>query len=319
MNWDITITIVSALFAGLTFVAITLPFLQRGQKKTRYQNILNQRRRDLYEAAQIDLRGNKKKDQSKTKNISARQSMANTLKMEQIVGKVAKDLKNKLAKAGYRGSKAPLKFMIAKIALPIIFILLAMMVISKMEDEPSRAMQLLIFFGLAGLGYALPNIIVKNSTQKRQTEINVSFPDALDMMLVCVQGGISIEQAINRIANEMTEYAPILAEEIGILGAELGMLNDRREAFESFADRVGSGAAKSFATSMVQAEKYGTHISTALRVMADELRAVRMGEAERKAASLPPKLTVPMILFFLPALFIVILGPAGIQATMTTQ
>jgi tight adherence protein C len=319
MSWDMTITLVSALFAGLTFIAITLPFIQRDQKKTRYQNILNQRRRDLYEAAQIDLRGNKKKNEEKVKKISARQSMANSFRMEQMIGKMAKDLKEKLATAGYRGPKAPLKFMIAKIATPVIFILLAMMVISKMEEEPAKGMQLLTFLGLAAFGFFLPNILVKNNIQKRQAEINTSFPDALDMMLVCVQGGISIEQAINRIADEMTDYAPILAEEIGILGAELGMLNDRREAFQSFANRVGSGAAKSFATSMIQAEKYGTHISTALRVMAEELRAIRMGEAERKAAALPPKLTVPMIMFFLPALFIVILGPAYIQSTLTTQ
>lgn len=321
VNWDLLITLSSALLAGVSFVIIVLPLLQRDQKKSRYENIVNQRRRDLYEIAQVNIQGNKhgrqkKKDIPKT---TAKQSIANTFKMEQMIGKVAKDLRHKLAKAGYRGAKAPLKFMLAKIFLPIGFVLLAMMVLSKMDEPPAPAMQLLIFGCLVGAGYGLPNLILKNATQKRQQEINTSFPDALDMMLVCVQGGISIEQAINRIADEIVDYAPILAEEVAILGAELGMLSDRREAFQSFADRVGSGAAKSFATSMIQAEKYGTHISTALRVMADELRAMRMGEAERKAAALPPKLTVPMILFFLPALFIVILGPAGIQATLTTQ
>ncbi|HEY8962992.1 MAG TPA: type II secretion system F family protein, partial [Alphaproteobacteria bacterium] len=154
---------------------------------------------------------------------------------------------------------------------------------------------------------------------KRQEEINLSFPDALDMMLICVQGGISIEQAINRIAEEVAEHSAILAQELGFLGAELGLLNDRKSAFQGFAKRVGSGAAKSFATAMIQAEQYGTGISTALRVMADESRDMRMAEAERKAASLPPKLTVPMILFFLPALFIVILGPAGIQASIASH
>ena len=316
MNWDLIITLLSAALAGLAFVIIALPFLQRDQKKSRYEKILNQRRKDLYEAAHIDLQGNKTKS---AKPAATKQSISNIYKMERLIGNIARDLRNHLAKGGYRGPSAPLKFMLSKILLPVIFIALAMMVMSKMEKEMAPAMQLLTFCGLAILGYKLPNILLKNSIQKRQTEINISFPDALDMMLVCVQGGISIEQAIKRIADEIADYAPILAQEVGILGAELGMLNDRRDAYKSFADRVGSGAAKSFATSMIQAEKYGTHISTALRIMADELRAARMGEAERKAASLPPKLTVPMILFFLPALFIVILGPAGIKATIASQ
>jgi tight adherence protein C len=162
-------------------------------------------------------------------------------------------------------------------------------------------------------GWFLPGILIKNTIEKRQEEINITFPDALDMILVCVQGGISIEQAIVRISEEVADQSQILAEELGLLSAELGLLSDRRQAFADFAERVGGGAAKSFGTAMVQAEKYGTSISQALRVMADELREIRMSEAERKAAALPPKLTVPMIAFFLPPLFIAILGPAFIQ------
>jgi tight adherence protein C len=116
------------------------------------------------------------------------------------------------------------------------------------------------------------------------------------------------------VGDEIAEHATTLAEELGILSAEMGMLNDRRGALQDFARRVGSGSAKSFATAMIQAEQYGTSVSNAMRVIADELRDQRMAEAERKAASLPPKLTVPMILFFLPALFIVILAPAFLAA-----
>ncbi len=314
MNWTLIITVLSALLAGLSFIIIALPLLQRSDRKSHYKDIISQRRRDLYDAAQSS-----DKDKNKAKNSAeqtASQSLASLFRMEQIIGKMARDLRNKLAQAGYRGPLAPLKFILARIALPLVFVGLAMMVLSKSGKDISNAMQMIILFSLAFFGYALPGILLKNSIQKRQIDINIGFPDALDMMLVCVQGGISIEQAINRIADEMADHAPILAEEIGLLGAELGLLSDRREAFTAFAARVGSGAAKSFATSMIQAEKYGTHISTALRVMADDLRAIRMSEAERKAASLPPKLTVPMILFFLPSLFIVILGPAFIQASM---
>lgn len=308
MNWNLIITSLSALLAGLSFIIIALPLLERLNRKSRYEDVISRRRRDLYDAAQKEGKTPAKPD------MSASQSVAHLFRMEQIIGKMARDLRSKLAQAGYRGPLAPLKFIIARIVLPLVFVGLAMMVLSKTDKDIPQGIQMLGLFALAAFGYALPGLLLKNSTQKRQMEINATFPDALDMMLVCVQGGISIEQAINRIADEMADHAPTLAEEIGLLGAELGLLSNRRDAFTAFAARVGSGAAKSFATSMIQAEKYGTHISTALRVMADDLREARMAEAERKAASLPPKLTVPMILFFMPALFIVILGPAFLQA-----
>ena len=185
---------------------------------------------------------------------------------------------------------------------------------SASDKEISNLVVLGILFFAAFSGFKLPDLLVKNTIMKRQEEINLSFPDALDMMLICVQGGIGLEQTIDRVAEEISEHSATLAEELGILSAEMAMLNDRRKALQDFARRVGSGAGKSFATALIQAEQYGTSISQAMRVMSDELRDQRMAAAEQKAASLPPKLTVPMILFFLPALFIIILGPAGIQA-----
>ncbi len=168
-------------------------------------------------------------------------------------------------------------------------------------------------------GFFLPAILVKNTPQKRQEEIQITFPDALVMMLICVQGGIGIESTINRIAERIVEHSPILGEELGILSAELAMLNDRKAAYRAFADRAGSMAARTFVNAMIQAEQYGSSVSNAMRVIAEELRDMRMATAENKAASLPPKLTVPMILFFLPVLFVVILGPAVIQASRTFQ
>ena len=171
-----------------------------------------------------------------------------------------------------------------------------------------------IMLALPFFGFMLPRILVKNHIIKRSQEISITFPDALDMMLICVQGGIGLEQTVDRVAEEVIEHSPTLAEELGILSAEMGMLNDRRKALQDFSRRVGSPAARSFATAMIQAEQYGTSVSQAMKVIADDLRDQRMAEAERKAAALPPKLTVPMILFFLPALFIVILCPAFLQA-----
>ena len=219
-----------------------------------------------------------------------------------------------MLQAGIRDPKAPFKYLIARVLIPLFLTLLTWLVMAK-GDKEFEPLQILIGVGAMGLaGFFLPRILVKNHIIKRQQEINITFPDALDMMLICVQGGIGLEQTIHRVSIELAEHSPVLAEELGILSAEMGMLNDRRTALQDFARRVGSGSAKSFATTIIQAEQYGTSVSNAMRVIGDELRDQRMAEAERKAASLPPKLTVPMIVFFMPALFIVILTPAFLKA-----
>jgi len=141
------------------------------------------------------------------------------------------------------------------------------------------------------------------------------FPDVLDLMVICVEAGLGIEQAFARVSEEIVDSSPVLAQEIGILGAELAYLGDRRKAFENFALRTGLPAAKSLATTLIQSEQYGTPVGVAVQVLAKEKRHDRMSQAEKKAASLPAKLTVPMIIFFLPVLFIVVIGPAVIQIT----
>lgn len=307
MTNDTAILIISFLFAFLTFVGIALPLLSRAEKKDKYKSLIQDRRKTLYqETIDETLRKGNKVEGNSQENI------ATFFKVEQMIGKTATKIRKRLSNAGYRSPKAPLTYMFLKIGLPIILVLLGMLFMSKVEDLNSGIV-FLALGSLAVLGWFIPGIVVKNTIDKRQEEINISFPDALDMMLVCVQGGISIEQAIVRISEEIAEQSQILAEELGLLSAELGLLSDRRQAFSDFADRVGGGAAKSFGTAMVQAEKYGTSISQAIRVMADEQREIRMSNAEQKAASLPPKLTVPMIAFFLPPLFIAILGPAFLQ------
>jgi tight adherence protein C len=215
-----------------------------------------------------------------------------------------------MLQAGIRNPSAPLFYLASRLLVPLGMLGLCALFVGLAHKEISQGTKVLIFLSAAVLGFFLPRILIKNMADKRQQEISLSFPDALDMLLICVQGGIGIEAAINRIGATIAEHSPILAEELGILSAELGMLNDRKAAFQGFASRVGSGPAKSFATAMLQAEQYGTSVSKAIRVLSDESREERMAKAEQKAASLPPKLTVPMILFFLPPLFVIILGPA---------
>ena len=311
LNNEVIVTVVSALVAAASFAAFALPFLNKTEKKERYKSVIEKRRKALFEATRDGSMSKAVKEEA----VSAADSMASMFKVQKMMGDMGEKVRDKMLQAGIRSPTAPLKFMIARAVIPIVLCLVTMLVISKSEKEITSSMRLLILLGIGGFGFKLPDILIKNQILKRQQDINLAFPDSLDMMLICVQGGIGLEQTIDRVAAEIAEHSPILAEELGILSAEMAMLNDRRKALQDFARRVGSGAGKTFATALIQAEQYGTSISQAMRVMADELRDMRMSLAEQKAASLPPKLTVPMILFFLPALFIIILGPAGIQAS----
>ena len=311
MDNQLLITLISAIFAAISFVAFALPFLNREEKKERYKSVIEKRRKALFDATK-DGSINKTKPET---SLSARESMASFYKVQDLAGEFGEKVRDKMLQAGYRNPQAPIKFMVLKLVLPIFFSLITMLFLSSPKFEFSGPTTFIILLGVIFFGFKLPDILVKNKRIKRQEEINLAFPDSLDMMLICVQGGIGLEQTVERVASEVAAHSPILAEELGILSAEMAMMNDRKQALQDFARRVGSGAAKSFATALIQAEQYGTSISQAMRVMSEELRDMRMAAAEQKAASLPPKLTVPMILFFLPALFVIILGPAGIQAT----
>ena len=312
------ILLYSALFLSIGFgsyLLFAMPLLQEQQKKKRVMEVVNKKRRTLLEAS--------KKTQKIKDNNSAKDTIAALFKMQKIAGEMGQKLRDKCLQAGYRSPSAPLVFLCLRILLPIAFSLFTMMVLtlsgsSGPDPLPGHSgvrWGSFIILGAAIFGFWHPEP-AERASYSMKNYIALSFPDALDMILICVQGGIGIEQAIDRIAKEIAEHSKVLAEELGILSAELSMLNERRKAFQDFATRVGSGSARSFATAMIQAEQYGTSISTAMRVLAEDQRDQRMAEAERKAASLPPKLTVPMILFFLPSLFIVILGPAAIQAIL---
>jgi tight adherence protein C len=172
---------------------------------------------------------------------------------------------------------------------------------------------MLISLGVGVAGFYFPNVFLENRVQKRQQSIRQAFPDSLDMLLICVQSGMSVEAAFARVAKEASSQSIELAEELSLTTAELSYLQDRRIAFENLGKRTGIPGVKAVATALIQAERYGTPVGQALRVMAKENRDMRFAEAEKKAAALPPKLTVPMIIFFLPVLFVVIMGPAVMQ------
>ena len=311
-NGETLIIVLSTVGAFGTFLAIALPLVQRNEKKEKYREVVDKKRRALMAQARDDLE--RKPTASNNEHVAAK-NMAAMYRLQKLAGKASEKARDKMLRAGIRNSSAPLYFLLSRIVIPLILCLLAMLFLTGTDKEISDGMSATIILTAALIGYALPGVMIKNMADKRMMEIQLAFPDSLDMMLICVQGGIGIEASIAKIADTVADHSETLAEELGILSAELGMLNDRKSAYQGFSRRVGSSAGRNFATAMMQAEQYGTSVTKAMRVLADEQREIRMATAEQKAASLPPKLTVPMILFFLPALFVTILGPAF----LTTQ
>jgi len=225
---------------------------------------------------------------------------------------------SKLRMAGYRGNAPLVIFLFARLVLPLIFFVVAMFYLfAVMKLQQPAITKILIAVVFAYVGFYAPNLYVSNVVQKRQTSIRRAWPDALDLMLICVESGMSAEAAFRRVSEEIGAQSVELAEELTLTTAELSYLQERRQAYENLATRTGLEGVKSVTTALIQAERYGTPIGQSLRVLAQENRDQRMNNAEKKAAALPPKLTVPMILFFLPVLFGVIIGPAAINVTHT--
>ncbi len=241
--------------------------------------------------------------------------------MKQVVERFARGrmlenevIKDKLRQAGFRGQGPIYTFIFFRFVMPPIVFAVVLAYLYGVNS-----------FGLAGMarfaaaaagsfvGFYLPNVFVQNVIARRQESIKKAFPDALDLLLICVESGMSVEAAFAKVAAEVGSQSVELAEELTVTTAELSYLQERRKAYENLGTRTGLPGVKAVVTSLIQAERYGTPLGTALRVMAQENRDMRMSEAEKKAASLPPKLTVPMIAFFLPVLFCVILGPAAIK------
>jgi tight adherence protein C len=220
----------------------------------------------------------------------------------------------KLVQAGYRGQAPYVTYLFFRMVTPIVSFFAAMFylfVVLNFNQPPIVKFGICIF--AAFIGMQLPLMFLKNRIARRQLSVKRAFPDTLDLMLICVESGMSIEAAFRRVSEEIGTQSVPLAEELTLTTAELSYLPDRRQAYENLAKRTDLEGVKGVCMALQQAERYGTPLGNALRVMAQENRDMRMSEAEKKAAGLPPKLTVPMILFFLPVLFVVILGPAAIK------
>jgi tight adherence protein C len=221
----------------------------------------------------------------------------------------------KLKMAGFRGQNPLTRFLFFRLILPFVGMVLGAIYVFALNGLPEQPFFVKAFVVVvcAYAGFYAPVVYVNNAAGKRKFSIQRAWPDALDLMLICVEAGMSIEAAFRRVAEEIGVQSAELAEELVLTNAELSFLQERRMAYENLSNRTGLETVKSVSQALIQAERYGTPLAHALRVLAQESREMRMNEAEKKAAALPPKLTVPMILFFLPVLFAVILGPAIMQ------
>jgi tight adherence protein C len=306
-----TVTAAIAVFA--TILSFVVPMIAREQMNQRMKVMAlerdKMRSQRIAELAAKERAGSMKLRQS---SKGFMQTIVERLNLRSQFD--SEELRAKLKMAGLRGQAPLVAFMFFRVAAPpLVFVvaLFYLFVLTELGYPP--LMKVSIALAAGGAGYYLPNIFIENLTQKRRQSIQTSFPEALDMLLICVQSGMSVEAAFGKVARDIANQSVELGEEMSLTTAELSYLQDRRHAFENLAKRTGLPGVKAVTTALIQAERYGTPVGQALRIMAKENRDMRMSEAERKASSLPPKLTVPMIIFFLPVLFLVILGPAAIS------
>ena len=299
-----------ALVTFATIITLASPVLRDNNLEGRLKSVANRREELRRRSRQtIAARGGaaggslRHTDEGLYKNVVERLQLSRLLEDPKVV--------DKLAQAGFRGPRPVTTFYFFRFAAPFVFAAVVGFYLNVVNSFGLLPMQKLCACVAAlAAGYYAPNIYITNIAQKRRESIVAAFPDALDLLLICVESGMSIEAAIQKVGSEVGAQSMELAEELSLLTAELSYLPDRRLAYENLARRTNHPGIKSVATAMIQAERYGTPLGTALRVMAKENRELRLSAAEKKAAALPAQLTVPMIVFFLPVLFVMILGPA---------
>ena len=311
-NSDNILMAVVGVASFATIVSLAQPLMGNSNLEGRLKSVANRReelRRRSREA--LAQRGTsaptlRHTDTGLYKTIVERLQLSRLLEDPKVV--------EKLAQAGYRGPRPVTTFYFFRFVTPFLFFAALAFYLYFVNGFglPGMSRFCICVAGLLA-GYYAPNVFISNVASKRRESIVAGFPDALDLLLICVESGMSIEAALQKVSQEIGASSIELAEELSLLVAELSYLPDRRLAYEGMSKRTNHPGVKSVTMAMIQAERYGTPLGSALRVMAKENRDLRLSAAEKKAAALPAKLTVPMILFFLPVLFVVILGPAIIK------
>ena len=301
------VMLAGAVFA--TIMSIAAPAFQTDQLGKRMKALTEHR-------AELKRRSRRDIDRQSNLRRDSRSKLRDFVDRLQLQKLLADDkLSDKMLQAGLRGAGPISTFYFYRGMLPIVLAIAAFAYVLAFGDRSGMTGQikLLVVVSAAAIGFYAPTIYLSNKIANRRQSIMRAFPDALDMLLICVEAGMSIELAFSRVSQEIGTASIELAEEMSLCTAELSYLPDRRQAYENLARRTDHPGVKAVAMALVQAERYGTPLGAALRVMSKENRELRMTEAEKKAAALPAQLTVPMIAFFLPVLCAIIIGPAMIQ------
>lgn len=265
---------------------------------------LRQRRTDLLTAARAPRRrGLAKSGMGFAKSV--------VQKFELLGSDQAEAAQRKMLQAGKRSKDAVVLYLFMKLAAPLVLGAVAAILLYGfgLYDLPPAANALVCFLLIVG-GFLAPDIYAKNLADKRRQQLGRAMPDALDLLVICAEAGLNLDSALVRVAREIRLAGPELADELELTSIELGFLQDRREALRNLEYRTGLQSVTALVGTLAQAEKYGTPLAQSLRVLAAEMRTERMMKAEEKAAKLPATLTVPMIIFIMPSLFIVLIGPA---------
>ena len=300
----------AAIAAAATVLTVAMPLLAVDSLGKRMKTVALER-----EKIRLRERERLAHSQQRARHTSARQSVqaiVERFNLKKWFGQ--EEARLKLVQAGYRGQAPYVTYLFFRMVTPVLLALLTGLYLFIVIDLHQPVLvKIGLCIAAAYTGMHLPLVILRNKIQRRQLSIRRAFPDSLDLLLICVESGMSIEAAFKKVSDEVGSQSVALAEELMLTTAELSYLPDRRQAYENLAQRTDLEGVKSVCMALQQAERYGTPLAHMLRVMAQENRDMRMAEAEKKAAGLPPKLTVPMILFFLPVLFAIIMTPALIQ------
>jgi tight adherence protein C len=301
----------AAIAAIATVMTLAMPMLVGDSLEKRMKSVALER--EKMRQRERERMARNEKVALRTSPKAYMQTVVEQFNLSKWVGQEA--AREKLTQAGYRGQGPYVAFLFFRMVVPLAMLvgsLFYVFLILNLDQPASVKIGLCLI--ATWLGMQLPFLFLKNKISHRKLSIMRAFPDALDLLLICVESGMSIEAAFRRVSEEIGSQSIALCEELTLCTAELSYLPDRRQAYENLAKRTDLDGVKAVCLALQQAERYGTPMAQTLRVMSQENRDMRMSEAEKKAAALPPKLTVPMIVFFLPVLFVVILGPAAIKA-----
>jgi tight adherence protein C len=307
MNVDNIVTVMAGLSALAAVAGAWYGLVDNNSATRRARELAASR-----DALRAGLAGTRKRHNSRQVSVGLMRRVVNRISVRR--GQQADRLARNLAQAGFRSRDAVVTFQFAKIATPVALGLSAVVFLYGFNfydlSGPLRA--LLCAVSLA-VGYVLPDLYVKNATDKRRAVIRKALPDALDLMVICTEAGLSLDATLKRVSEEFGHACGPLADELGLTALEIGFLPDRRQALRNLDLRTNIPAIRAMVNNLLQADKYGTPLAQALRVLSAEFREERMLKAEEKAARLPAMLTVPMIIFILPPLFVVLLGPAVLR------